>query len=63
MRVMVLVKETPEDVSGSPPDEADFEAMGRYNEELVNAGVLLCQGGSTAIVAATLPRSTSATRR
>lgn len=44
MRVMVFVKATPDSEKGLfPTDEmtAMFEAMGKYNEELVNAGVMV----------------------
>jgi len=45
MRVMVLVKGTEESEAGTLPDEALLTAMGRFNEELVNAGVLLAADG------------------
>lgn len=44
MRVMVFVKATEDSEKGLPPTEdmtAMFEAMGRFNEELVNAGVMV----------------------
>ena len=44
MRVMVLVKATKESEAGmisGPEMTAMFEAMGKFNEELVNAGVML----------------------
>ena len=41
MRVMVLVKADDRSEAGVQPDPTVVEAMGRYNEELVNAGVLL----------------------
>ncbi len=40
MRVMVLVKATEESERGSMPSAELLEAMGRFNEELVAAGVL-----------------------
>ena len=40
MRVMVLVKATAESEAGTMPSTELLEAMGRYNEELVAAGVL-----------------------
>lgn len=40
MRVMVLVKATEASEAGDPPSTEELEAMGRYNEELVEAGVL-----------------------
>jgi hypothetical protein len=45
MRVLVMVKATPESEDGVPPDPAMFEAMGRFNEELVDAGILLAADG------------------
>jgi hypothetical protein len=48
MRVMVLVKATEDSEKGLQPtaDTAEmFEAMGRFNQELVNAGVLLAGDG------------------
>lgn len=50
MRVMVLVKATEDSEKGFVPTaEASemLEAMGRYNEELVNAGIMLDLGGLT----------------
>ncbi len=41
MRVMVLVKATPDTEAGVMPSEEMLTAMGSYNEELVKAGVLL----------------------
>ncbi len=41
MRVMVLVKATEDSEAGRMPPPEMFEAMGKFNEELVNAGVLL----------------------
>ncbi|AXL50071.1 dehydrogenase [Paraburkholderia caffeinilytica] len=43
MRVMVMVKATPESEAGQMPGMELIEAMGRYNEELVKAGIM--QGG------------------
>lgn len=45
MRVMVLVKATPESEAGVMPSQALLEAMGRFNEELVQAGVMLAGEG------------------
>jgi hypothetical protein len=39
MRVMVLVKATKDSEAGMMPSTELLEAMGRYNEELVNAGI------------------------
>lgn len=41
MRVMVLIKATAESEAGIMPSTELLEAMGRYNEELVEAGVML----------------------
>jgi hypothetical protein len=40
MRVMVLVKATADSEQGIMPSAELFEAMGKYNEELVAAGVM-----------------------
>lgn len=40
MRVIVLVKATADSEAGTMPSEELFEAMGNYNEELVNAGIM-----------------------
>ena len=40
MRVMVLVKATKDSEAGVMPAPSLLEAMGKYNEELVNAGIL-----------------------
>jgi len=45
MRVMVIVKATKNSEAGVMPSEADFTAMGKYNEELVRAGVMLAGEG------------------
>ena len=45
MRVMVLVKATRESEEGEMPSTELFEAMVQYNEELVNAGVMLAGDG------------------
>lgn len=37
MRVMVLVKATEDSEKGTLPTAEAFEAMGRYNDELLNA--------------------------
>ena len=41
MRFMVIVKATEDSENGVIPSEELLAAMGRYNEELANAGVLL----------------------
>ena len=45
MRVMVMVKASPESEAGEMPDTELMAAMGRYNEELVKAGVMLAGEG------------------
>ena len=45
MRVMVIVKASPESESGAMPTEKDLREMGNYNEELVKAGVMLAGEG------------------
>ena len=41
MRVMVFVKATPESEADVMPGSEMLEAMGKYNEELVDAGIML----------------------
>jgi hypothetical protein len=45
MRVMVLVKASPESEAGVMPSTELLEAMGRFNEELVRAGVMVAGEG------------------
>ena len=45
MRFMVMVKATKESEAGVMPSEQLLAEMGRYNEELVKAGVLLAGEG------------------
>ncbi len=45
MRVMVMVKATDNSEAGVMPSEELFAAMGKYNEELVKAGVMLAGEG------------------
>lgn len=45
MRVMVLIKADERSEAGELPDHALLEAMGRYNEALVDAGVVLAGEG------------------
>jgi hypothetical protein len=45
MRVMVLVKASPESEAGEMPSTEDLAEMGKYNEELVKAGVMLAGEG------------------
>ena len=45
MRFMVIVKASEESEAGVLPDEKILAAMGKYNEELVKAGVMLAAEG------------------
>ena len=45
MRCMVIVKADRDSEAGVLPDATLFEAMGKYNEELVKAGVMLAGDG------------------
>lgn len=45
MRFMVIVKATPETEAGVMPSEDLLMAMGKYNEELVKAGIMLDGAG------------------
>ena len=45
MRFMVIVKANEESESGKLPDEASLAAMGKFNEDLVKAGVMLAGEG------------------
>jgi hypothetical protein len=41
MRVMVIIKANKESEAGIMPSEKLLKAMGKFNEELVNAGIML----------------------
>lgn len=45
MRVMVFVKATADSETGALPSTDLLEAMGKYNEDLVEAGILLAGEG------------------
>jgi hypothetical protein len=45
MRFMIIVKATPDSEAGVMPDEKLLAAMGKYNEELVKAGVMMAGEG------------------
>ena len=47
MRVMVIVKASPESERGDMPTEQLLTEMGKYNEQLVKAGVMLAGEGLT----------------
>ena len=45
MRVMVIVKADADSEAGAPGSEEMYTEMGKYNEELVNAGIMLSGEG------------------
>jgi len=45
MRVLVLVKATGDSEAGTMPATGMLEAMGKYNEELAAAGILVMAEG------------------
>jgi hypothetical protein len=45
VRFMVIVKASKESEAGILPDEQQLAAMGKYNEEMVKAGVMLAGEG------------------
>jgi|SRR5207237_6017957 len=45
MRVMVIVKATAESEANSMPDEKMLTEMGKFNEELANAGIMQAAEG------------------
>ena len=45
MRVMVIIKGNAESEAGIMPSEKLLNAMGKFNEELVNAGIMLAGEG------------------
>jgi len=45
MRVFVIVKASPESEAGQMPTESLLAEMGKFNEQLVNAGVMLAGEG------------------
>ena len=45
MRVMVIVKANKESEAGQMPSEQLLREMGNYNEQLVNAGIMLAGEG------------------
>ena len=46
MRVMVIIKATKDSEAGVMPSQRLLTEMGKFNEELVKAGVLLAGEGS-----------------
>jgi hypothetical protein len=45
MRFMVIVKSNVASESGKPPSPEELAAMGRFNEELIDAGIMLAGEG------------------
>jgi len=45
MRCMLIIKATPESEAGDLPTAAIITAMGKFNEELIRAGVMLAGDG------------------
>jgi hypothetical protein len=45
MKYMIIVKATPDTEAGVMPPPEVFEAMGRFNEELIDAGVMIAGEG------------------
>ena len=45
MRFMIVVKANPESEAGALPSEQELREMGKFNEELVKAGVMLAGEG------------------
>lgn len=45
MRFMIIIKATPTSEAGAMPDAKLLEAMGKFNEELVAAGIMLAGEG------------------
>jgi hypothetical protein len=45
MRFMVIIKASKDSEAGKMPSKELLEAMGKFNEELVNAGVMLAGDG------------------
>src|SRR4026208_607042 len=57
MRFMVMVKADKNTEAGALPDEKLLTAMGKYNEELVKAGVMQAGGGVPAGTEGPAPES------
>lgn len=45
MRFMLIVRATKDSEAGAPPNKELLEAMGKFNEEMVKAGVMLSGDG------------------
>ena len=56
MRFMMIVKANKDSEAGKMPSEELLAAMAKYNEELVNAGVLVDLAGLAPVQRERLPR-------
>ena len=45
MRVIVMVKETERSEAGAPPSQQLIDDMGRFNQELIDAGIMIAAEG------------------
>ena len=71
MRVMVLVKATKDSEAGVMPSTEMFAAMGKFNEELVDAGIMQAgeglhpsaEGSALRLTARAAPSSTARSPR
>ena len=45
MRFMLLVKASPESEAGVLPTPAELEEMGRFNDQMIKAGIMLAGDG------------------
>ena len=63
MRVMVLVKATKDSEAGKKPTKELMAEMGKFNEQLVKAGVMLDGGGLRPTSKAARVRFTGAERK
>ena len=45
MRFMMMIKTSKDSVAGKMPNKEAFEEMGKFNEQLAKAGILLDMGG------------------
>jgi hypothetical protein len=63
MRVIVFVKATEDSEASALPSPELIEAMGKYNEELINAGIMVGGDGLKASNSASGSRSTATAGR
>ncbi|MGB3439351.1 MAG: YciI family protein [Actinophytocola sp.] len=61
MRFLVMVKASEQSEDGAEPDAEEMAAMGRYNDELIKAGVLLAGEGLLESAKGALVRFTNGT--